>query len=200
MLSAALDNLSQLAVKGVGKANMADNTTLKEGKGADALGAVNDLVGDDKIHRLDLLLQRADGSEGDDASDTDGPQSCNVGAVWDLVGSELVVNAMTGEEGNVGAVVGEDVDGRGGRPPGGDGVQGCDGLEAIELAETRTANYGNRDRFYVCVSTRFICKQPWHNVMVCDEVRPYDQRCWVAQPFLFAELLVMINNVVCCKL
>lgn len=111
VLAALLDDLSKVLVEGVGESNVADNATLEEGEGADALGSVNDLVGNDKVHGLDLLLQGANGGEGNNGADTDVSQSSNVGAVGDLVRGELVVHTVAGKEGYVDIVVSEDADG-----------------------------------------------------------------------------------------
>lgn len=71
-----------------------------------------------------------------------------VGAVGDLVGRELVMDAVAGDEGDVGAIVGEDVNGRCWGAPGGDGVQDRDGLVALELAQSCSADDGDVDRFW----------------------------------------------------
>lgn len=70
-------------------------------------------------------------------------QGRDIGSVGDLVGGKLVVDAVAGEEGYVDALVGEDLDGRRGSTPRCDRVEGGDGLEALELAKTSTANDGN---------------------------------------------------------
>lgn len=64
------------------------------------------------------------------------------------MGSKLVVNAVAGKEGNVAALVGEDLDRRRGSTPRCNGVQGSDRLEAFELAKTSTANDGDMDGLY----------------------------------------------------
>ena len=110
-LCTPLDNLSELAIEGVSKADVTDDTALEEGERADALGAVDDLIRDNKVHGLDLLLERAYGGEGDDGSDADVTQGRDVGAVGDLVRRELVVDAMAGQEGDIVVVVSEDLDG-----------------------------------------------------------------------------------------
>ena len=145
MLSARLDHFSKARIKGIGEADVSNNTALEEGEGADTLCAVDDLVRNYKVHGLDLLLQRTDGGEGDDASDTDMPQGSDIGSVGDFVGGKLVVDAMSGEEGYVDALVGEDLDGRRGSTPRCDGVEGGDGLKALKLAKTSAANDGNMD-------------------------------------------------------
>lgn len=111
VLGARLDHLGEFGIKGVGKANMADNTSLEEGKRTDALCAIYDLVRNDKVHGLDVLLQRADSREGNDASHSNVSQGCDVGSVGDLVGGELMVNAVSGEKSDVDAFVRENVDG-----------------------------------------------------------------------------------------
>lgn len=142
---ALLNNSGKAGVKGVGKTDVSYNAALVEGEGADALGAVDDLVGDDEIHGLDLLAQRADGGEGDDGAHADGAQGGNIGAGGNLVGSQLVVEAVAGEEGDGVAVVLEDHKGRRGRAPGSDGVEGGDGDVALELGEAGAADDGDVD-------------------------------------------------------
>lgn len=147
VLGTRLDNLGQRGIKRVSKADMTYDTPLEKGKRPDTLSAVDNLIGDDEVHGLDLLLQRTDGGEGNDAADTDTPQSSNIGAVGDLVRCELVVEAMAGEERDVGAVVGEDVDGRRGRAPGRYWVEYGNGFVAIELGESGAADDTDEDGF-----------------------------------------------------
>jgi hypothetical protein len=140
------DDLGEALIKGVGKADVADDAALEEGEGADALGAVDGLVGDDKIHGLDGLLQGTDGGEGDDGADANVTQGGNVGAVGDLVRRKLVVDTVAGQEGDVDVVVAEDADGRGRGTPGSiDGELG-DGLVAVELGEAGAADDGDVHR------------------------------------------------------
>lgn len=144
--SALLDDIHNLAVKGVAKGNVADETALEKGKGADALGAVDDLVRDHKVHGLDLLLEGTDCAEGNDAAHTNVSQGGDVGTGGHLMGRKLVVSAMTGEEGNGDAVVLEDEDRGRGLAPRRLRVQLCDRGVAINLVEASTANDGNVDR------------------------------------------------------
>lgn len=132
---AGLDNGGQLGVEGVGEANVADEALLEECEGAHALCAVDDLVGDDKVHGLDMLLEGADGTEGDDAAHADVPQGGDVGARGHLMGRELVVGAVAREEGDGHAVVLEDLDRGRGVAPWRQGVDGRDGHVAIDLGE-----------------------------------------------------------------
>ena len=53
---ALLDDIRDLGVEGVGEADMADHAALEEGEGPHALGAVDDLVGQHKVHGADVLL------------------------------------------------------------------------------------------------------------------------------------------------
>lgn len=142
-MSASPHDLGDLLIEGVRKPDVSDNPALEECERADALGAIDDLVGDDKVAGLDLLLQRADGGEGNDAANTEGAEGRDVGAVGDFVGSERVVGAVAGEEGDSGVLVGEDRDGgRRGAPGSGD-VQGGDWGVAFELLETGSADDGD---------------------------------------------------------
>lgn len=145
MRRALLDDLRKPLIKRIREANVAHDAALEKGERAHALGTVNDLVRDDKVHGLDLLAQGADGREGDDAADADGAQGGDVGAGGHLVGRELVVQAVAGEEGNGDAVVLEDADRGGGLAPGGRGRQLGDGRVAFELSEAGAADDGDVD-------------------------------------------------------
>jgi hypothetical protein len=105
VLGALLDHLSKACIERIREADVSDDTALEEGEGTDALCAIDDLVGDDKVHWLNLLLERADGGKGDDTANADVPQGGDVCAVGDLVGGKLVMQAVTGEEGDVDAIV-----------------------------------------------------------------------------------------------
>ena len=120
---------------------------LEEGERTDTLGPVNDLVGDDKVHGLDVLAEGPDGGEGDDAPDADGAQGGDVGAGGDLVGRELVVDAVAGEEGYGDAIVPRDEDRGRGEAPGSRGVDRGHGLEAGDAAEAGPADDGDVDGF-----------------------------------------------------
>lgn len=124
---------------------MSDDSTLEERERPHALGAINDLVRDDEISRLDLLLQTADGGEGNDAAHAEGAQSGDVGAVGHLVRCEAVVGAVAREEGDGGRFVAEDRDGGGGHSPWRGDVEGGDGGVAFELLEAGAADHGDVD-------------------------------------------------------
>lgn len=142
---ALLDDGGDLGVEGVGEADVADDAVLEEGEGADALCAVDDLVGDDKVHGADVLLQGADGAEGDDGAHAEVAQGGDVGAGGHLVGGQLVVQAVAGQEGDGHAVVLEDLDRRRGETPGRLRVDGCHGRVAVDLGQAGAANDGDVD-------------------------------------------------------
>ena len=144
-LRTALDDIGQLGVERIREADVPDEPLLEEGEGADALGAVDDLVRHDKVHGLDLLLQRADGGEGDDGAHADVAQGGDVGAVGHLVRRELVVHAVARDEGDVVAVVLEDLHRRRREAPGRLRAERGDGDEALELAEARAADDADVD-------------------------------------------------------
>ena len=85
-------------VERVREGDVADDAGVEEGEGPDPLRAVDDLVRDDEVARLDRFAQRADGAEGDDGADAKGAQGSDVGAGGDFVGREFVVQAVTGKE------------------------------------------------------------------------------------------------------
>lgn len=144
---AELDHVRKLFVEGVRKPDVPHNPVLEEGERADALGPVNDLVGNDEVHGLDLLAEGPDGGEGDDAADADGPQSGDVGARWHLMRGDLVVDAVASEEGYGDAIVPGNEDGRRGEAPRRGRVDRGYGLKAGDAAEASPAYYGDVDGF-----------------------------------------------------
>lgn len=124
-VSTLADNLGDTLIEGVTEGNVRNHAALEVGPWPHTLGTVNDLVRDDKVTGLDSLLQTADSRESNNAADTDGAQSSDVGAGRDLVRSDLVVGAMAAQESNsdnlviVLAVVVEDGDGGRRLAPGG---------------------------------------------------------------------------------
>lgn len=95
------DNVLEHGREGISKHGVGNNAVLKEGRGADALGAVNDLRRQDKVAGLELLAQRANGRVGNDGLDTDGLERSNVGTGRDLGGSQVVATAVAGQEGDM---------------------------------------------------------------------------------------------------
>ena len=68
---------------------------------SNALGAVDDLVREDEIARLDFFTEGAYGRKGDDGSDAEGFESGDVGSAWDGGGGDGVSWAVSGEKGDV---------------------------------------------------------------------------------------------------
>jgi hypothetical protein len=122
---ALANNLGDTLIEGVTEGNVSNDTTLEESPWANTLGAINNLVRNDKVARLDLLLETANSGEGNDATDANGTEGSNIGAGRDLMGSDLVVGAVAAQKGNgndlaiVLALVVQNGDGRGGVAPGG---------------------------------------------------------------------------------
>lgn len=151
-VSTLTHNLGNTLVKGIAEGDVGNNSLLKVGPGANTLGTVDDLVGDDKVAGLDSLLQTADGGEGDDASDTNGAQSSDVGAGGDFMRGDLVVSTVTAQESHgdslviVLALVVQDGDRRGGFTPGSVDGQRSHLGETRQLTQSSTANDSNWDR------------------------------------------------------
>ena len=97
-VTAGAHHLSDTLIEGVTEGHMRDYATLKVGPWTHTLGTINDLVGDDKVARLDSLLETANSRESDDATDTDGPQSSNIRAGRDFVRGNLVVETVAAQE------------------------------------------------------------------------------------------------------
>lgn len=144
-------NLCNALVKGVAETDVADHAALEEGEGADPLGAVDDLIGHHEVARADLLLQAADGAEGDDGAHADTAEGGNVGAVGHLVRRELVVQAMARQEGDGDGLAGgrgrvvEDGDGRGGLAPRRADVEGRGESEVGQRLQAGAADDSNVD-------------------------------------------------------
>ena len=151
-VAALAHDLGDALVEGVSETDVADHAALEEGERTNALGAIDDLVGDDEVAGLDLLAQRAYGAEGDDGADTEATESGDVGASGDLVRSNLVVKTMAGDECDRnglavsrGRGVVKDGDGRGRCAPGSGDVEGGNGSEAREGLEASTTDHRNGD-------------------------------------------------------
>ena len=138
-------------VERVAKRHVGDDTPLEERKRSDTLGTINDLVRDHKVAGLDLLLQAADGGEGNDGADANGTERGNVGAGRNLMRGDLVVHAMATEKSDcdglvvMAALVVQDGDRRGGLSPGGRDVERGDLGEARKLTETSSTDDGDTD-------------------------------------------------------
>jgi hypothetical protein len=124
---------------------MSHDAALEKRKRSHPLGAVDDLIRHHKVAWLDLLLQGADGAEGDDAAHAEGAEGGDVGAVRHFMRRERVVRAVAGEEGDGDRIVREDGDGRGGGSPGGGWSEGGDGGEAFEVLKAGAADDGYVD-------------------------------------------------------
>lgn len=111
-VGAGLDDGGDLCIKGIGEADVADEAAVEKCKRAHALCAVDGLVGQHKVHGLDVLLQAADGSEGDDAADADAAKGGHVGTAGHLVGRQLVVQAVARQERHGDVAMLEDLDRR----------------------------------------------------------------------------------------
>jgi hypothetical protein len=167
-MSASPYDLRNALIERIAKRNVPNNASLEECKRSDALGAVNDLVRDDEVAGLDLLLQAADGGEGDDGADADGAEGGDVGAGGDLVRRDLVVCAVAAEEGDrdglLAVLVVQDRDRGRRRAPGRRDVQRGDLGEAGEFAEAGAADDGDGDGRYNAgsqlSSIRSVSRQP----------------------------------------
>lgn len=153
-MSTLAHHLGDALVKGVGKGDVANHAALEVSPWPHALGTVNDLVGDDKVTRLDRLLETADSREGNDAPHPDGAQGGNVCAGRDLVRGELVVRAVAAQECDgdglviVLALVVQDGDWRGGLAPGCWYGQRSYLRETGKLAEASATDNRNADGPY----------------------------------------------------
>lgn len=70
-VSALAHDLGNALIERVAERDMGNHTALEVGPWPHTLGAINHLVRDDKVARLDVLLETADGGEGNDAAHAD---------------------------------------------------------------------------------------------------------------------------------
>lgn len=73
-----------------------DSRALEERRWPDALGSIDDLVGDDEVSRLDFFSKGSDGAEGDDGLDAERLERSNVGAGRNGGRVDRVVNTVSG--------------------------------------------------------------------------------------------------------
>lgn len=150
-VSALAHHLGDTLIEGVTEGDVSDNTALEESPRAHALGAVNDLVGDDKVAGLDFLLETTDSRESNNAADTDGAQGGDIGTSGNLMRSDLVVQTVAAQEGDgdnlvvVLTLVVQNGDGRGRNAPGGCDIQRSHLGEAGQLAQTGAADDSDWD-------------------------------------------------------
>ena len=186
-VSALPHDLGDTLIEGIGEGDVGDHAALKVGPWPEALGAVDDLVGDDKVARLDFLPETTNSREGNNAPHTNRAQSSNVRAGRDLMRSELVVQAVAAQEGNgdsliiVLAVVVQDGDGRRGLAPGSRDGQRGDLGESWKLAQSSAANDGDRHGAWrICDGQQGKWGRGIGAVGLLDTHR---RRCWEEQPF-----------------
>lgn len=99
--SASYDDSRKSFIKRVCKGNMALDASLKERKRSDPLGAIDDLIRDDKVPRLDVLPQTAHCRKGDDGPDAQGSECGDIRSAWYLVRCDLMMQTMSCQERNV---------------------------------------------------------------------------------------------------
>ena len=145
-MSAFPHNLSNLAVEGVREPHVPHHASFEERERANALGAVDDLVGHNEVPRFDRLLQASDCGESNDSSHAYVSECGDVGAGRDFVGSDFVVQAMAGQKGDWDGLAGgwgrvvKHGDGRGGCAPGSRWLQGRDMSEVREGLQAGAAD------------------------------------------------------------
>lgn len=88
-------NFANATIEGVGEGYMANDAALEEGERSDTFCAVDHLVWHHEVSWFDLFLQTSRGTESDNGTYTDAPQSSNVGTSRNLVWCKLMMNSMT---------------------------------------------------------------------------------------------------------
>lgn len=104
LLDQRLDKLDQVIVERISEHGMCnDANVLEVSRRSDSLGTVNDAVRDHKVARRNFLTQRTDGGEGNDRLNADGLESGDVGSGGNFGRSVLVVESVSGQEGDLNA-------------------------------------------------------------------------------------------------
>jgi hypothetical protein len=99
-VAALSHHLGQSFVERVSEGDVGDHAGFKEGERSNTLGAVDDLVRDNKVARFHGFLEGADGGKGDDGANAEGAEGGDVGAGRDFMRGELVVCPVAREEGD----------------------------------------------------------------------------------------------------
>lgn len=142
-------HVAHLLIKRIRKGDMTHEPTLEERERPHALRAIDNLVRNDKIPRLDLLGQTPSRRERNDAPDANLPQRGDVRAHGDFGRVVLVVDAVAREEGDRDGLAGcrggmfQDGDGRGRRAPWCVDVEHGRQFEVFERVESRAADHGD---------------------------------------------------------
>jgi hypothetical protein len=79
--------------------NVNDQPLAEEGRRADALGAVEELIGDDHVAGRVVLAQAADGAHRDQVLDAQLLEAINIGAARHLARHQAVPNTVARQEG-----------------------------------------------------------------------------------------------------
>lgn len=153
-VSTCTHNLCDILIERVTEGHMAHNPAFKERKRPHSLGAINNLIGHNKISWLNNLLQTTHSRECNNGPDTNASQSRDVGTVGYLMRRNLVVCAVAAEEcdghilAGVAALVMNDCDGGGRLAPGSIDLERSDFAEAGEVLEAGSADDRNADLVY----------------------------------------------------
>ena len=104
LLDSVGDKGIQLGREGLAKHRVDDKSLATEERVlSDPLGSVDNLVGDDKVTRGDLLAQGSDGGEGDNGLNANVLERGDVGTRGHLARGDGVCGAVSGDEGDEGA-------------------------------------------------------------------------------------------------
>ena len=94
-----LGDIGQRGADGMGKGDVRHQLFVEE-CGSPPASAVEELVGQHEVQRLEFLAERADGAEREDILDTELFESVDVGAKIEIGGHDAVAAAMPGQEGH----------------------------------------------------------------------------------------------------
>src|ERR1700736_6567779 len=116
-----------MRASGLVEADVHSDAAAKESRDA-AVRAIEELVGDEKIERREILAKRADGADRNQTLDSEHFHDVNIGTIVDLTRREAMAAAVAGQECHAAASGGG----------GDDGIRGiAEGSLHVDLARAR---------------------------------------------------------------
>lgn len=147
-------DFGNIFVERVAKRHVAYHSTFEECKRPHTLCAVNNLIWDHKIPRLDHFLQTTNRRKGNDCSDTDASQRRDIGSIRYFMRRNLMVRSMPTQKcdghvraGDAGWMV-QDGNWRGRLAPGSIDIERSELCEPGEILQARASDYRDADLVY----------------------------------------------------
>ena len=140
------DDLVEGGASGATEGSVGDDAVAEEGGGA-GVGLVDELSDDGKGARGEFLAERTDGGDGNEVLDTERLEGPDVGTIVDFSGSDGVLAAVAGDEGDANTVQGGEDDAARREPEGSNNGDFFLVFKTVHLVETRSTNDTDKSSF-----------------------------------------------------